>query len=48
MKIKMYFSGSFIDLEAAFGQVYGVITTGTGYFGGALRKPAYREVIITL
>ncbi|KAJ4707061.1 Peptide methionine sulfoxide reductase [Melia azedarach] len=35
---------SFVDLEAAFGRVDGVVKTATGYCGGTLKKPSYREV----
>lgn len=35
---------SFWDLEAAYGRVDGVVKTVTGYCGGSLRKPTYREV----
>ncbi|KAK2652303.1 hypothetical protein Ddye_012159 [Dipteronia dyeriana] len=35
---------SFLCLEAAFGRVDGVIKTATGYCGGTLIKPTYREV----
>ncbi|XP_058186581.1 uncharacterized protein LOC131303641 isoform X1 [Rhododendron vialii] len=35
---------SFWNLEAAYGRVDGVVKTVTGYCGGSLRKPTYREV----
>ncbi|GMN28160.1 hypothetical protein TIFTF001_001942 [Ficus carica] len=35
---------SFWGLEAAFGRVDGVIKSATGYCGGGLGKPSYREV----
>ncbi|XP_028124151.1 peptide methionine sulfoxide reductase-like [Camellia sinensis] len=35
---------SFWGLEAAYGRVDGVVKTVTGYCGGTLRKPTYREV----
>ncbi|KAJ0100445.1 hypothetical protein Patl1_21423 [Pistacia atlantica] len=35
---------SFLDLEAAFGSVDGVVKTATGYCGGTLKKPTYTEV----
>ncbi|KAE9449463.1 hypothetical protein C3L33_18632, partial [Rhododendron williamsianum] len=35
---------SFWDVEAAYGRVDGVVKTVTGYCGGSLRKPTYREV----
>ncbi|XP_058186582.1 peptide methionine sulfoxide reductase A5-like isoform X2 [Rhododendron vialii] len=34
---------SFWNLEAAYGRVDGVVKTVTGYCGGSLRKPTYRE-----
>lgn len=33
-----------MDLEAAFGRLNGVMRTATGYCGGTLKKPTYREV----
>ncbi|XP_059642252.1 uncharacterized protein LOC132284186 [Cornus florida] len=35
---------SFWSLEAAYGRVDGVVKTVTGYCGGTLTKPTYREV----
>ncbi|KAF3784155.1 Peptide methionine sulfoxide reductase [Nymphaea thermarum] len=40
----MFAGGSFWGVEAAFGRVKGVAKTSTGYYGGSLRKPTYREV----
>ncbi|KAL6960970.1 peptide-methionine (S)-S-oxide reductase [Sarracenia purpurea var. burkii] len=40
----VFAGGSFWALEAAYGRVDGVIKTVTGYCGGTLRKPSYREV----
>ncbi|CAN6469971.1 unnamed protein product [Victoria cruziana] len=40
----IFAAGSFWTAEAAFGCVDGVLSTSTGYFGGTLRKPTYREV----
>ncbi|XP_022759279.1 peptide methionine sulfoxide reductase-like [Durio zibethinus] len=40
----VFAGGNFWGLEAAFGRVEGVIRTATGYCGGTLRKPSYREV----
>lgn len=37
-------AGNFLDLEAAFGRLNGVMRTATGYCGGTLKKPTYREV----
>lgn len=34
----------FYDLKAAYGQVEGVVRTATGYYGGTVRKPSYKEV----
>ncbi|OIT35218.1 PREDICTED: peptide methionine sulfoxide reductase-like [Nicotiana attenuata] len=34
----------FHDVEAAYGRVEGVVKTATGYCGGNIRKPSYREV----
>ncbi|OMP04724.1 Peptide methionine sulfoxide reductase MsrA [Corchorus olitorius] len=44
LKEAVFAGGSFWGLEAAFGRVDGVIKTATGYCGGTLRKPSYREV----
>lgn len=41
----MAVAGSFWYLEAAFGRVYGVVKTATGYCGGIWIKPTYSEVI---
>ncbi|KAI4352199.1 hypothetical protein L6164_006473 [Bauhinia variegata] len=35
---------SFRAIEAAYGRVDGVVRTATGYCGGTLKKPTYREV----
>lgn len=40
----MAVADNFLDLEAAFGRFNGVMRTATGYCGGTLKKPAYREV----
>ncbi|KAF3795144.1 Peptide methionine sulfoxide reductase [Nymphaea thermarum] len=40
----IFAAASFWTVEAAFGRVDGVLKTSTGYFGGTLRKPTYREV----
>lgn len=37
-------AGIFWNLEAVFGRVDGVLKTATGYCGGTLEKPTYREV----
>lgn len=34
----------FHDLEAAYGRVEGVVKTATGYCGGTIKKPSYREI----
>ncbi|KAJ8544829.1 hypothetical protein K7X08_017412 [Anisodus acutangulus] len=34
----------FHDVEAAYGRVGGVVRTTTGYCGGTIRKPSYKEV----
>ncbi|KAK4347932.1 hypothetical protein RND71_034271 [Anisodus tanguticus] len=34
----------FHDVEAAYGRVGGVVRTATGYCGGTIRKPSYKEV----
>ncbi|OMO80234.1 Peptide methionine sulfoxide reductase MsrA [Corchorus capsularis] len=44
LKEAVFAGGSFWGLEAAFGRMDGVINTATGYCGGTLRKPSYREV----
>ncbi|XP_021862687.2 uncharacterized protein [Spinacia oleracea] len=44
LKAAIFAGGSFMLLEAAFGSINGVIKTSTGYFGGSLRKPSYKEV----
>ncbi|KAL6627494.1 hypothetical protein ACP70R_031220 [Stipagrostis hirtigluma subsp. patula] len=41
----IFAAGSFYTLEAAFGQVDGVVRTATGYFGGSTVKPSYRQVL---
>ncbi|KAK9197127.1 hypothetical protein WN943_005261 [Citrus x changshan-huyou] len=40
----VFAGGNFLDLEAAFGRLNGVMRTATGYCGGTLKKPTYREV----
>ncbi|OAY57099.1 peptide methionine sulfoxide reductase [Manihot esculenta] len=40
----VFAGGSFWYLEAAFGRVYGVVKTATGYCGGTWKKPTYSEV----
>ncbi|XP_010264762.1 PREDICTED: peptide methionine sulfoxide reductase-like isoform X2 [Nelumbo nucifera] len=40
----VFAGGSFWGLEAAFGRLDGVVKTATGYCGGTLTKPTYREV----
>ncbi|XP_059451738.1 uncharacterized protein LOC132182493 isoform X2 [Corylus avellana] len=40
----VFAGGSFWSLEAAFGRIEGVVKTATGYYGGTLKKPSYREV----
>ena len=40
----MVFADGFWGLEAAFGRVDGVVKTATGYCGGTLKKPSYKEV----
>ncbi|CAN6451530.1 unnamed protein product [Victoria cruziana] len=40
----MFAGGSFWGVEAVFGRVNGVFKTSTGYYGGNLRNPTYREV----
>ncbi|XWS75494.1 hypothetical protein CRYUN_Cryun01aG0093800 [Craigia yunnanensis] len=40
----LFAGGSFWGLEASFGRVDGVIKTATGYCGGTLRKPSFKEV----
>ncbi|CAK9150676.1 unnamed protein product [Ilex paraguariensis] len=40
----VFAGGSFWDVEAAYGCIDGVVKTVTGYCGGTLRKPTYREV----
>ncbi|XP_021888286.1 peptide methionine sulfoxide reductase-like isoform X1 [Carica papaya] len=40
----VFAGGSFLDLEAALGAVNGIVKTATGYCGGTLKKPTYREV----
>ncbi|XP_034706161.1 peptide methionine sulfoxide reductase MsrA-like isoform X2 [Vitis riparia] len=42
--IPLEFLYGFWGLEAAFGRVDGVVKTATGYCGGALKKPSYKEV----
>ncbi|XP_021888287.1 peptide methionine sulfoxide reductase A5-like isoform X2 [Carica papaya] len=39
----VFAGGSFLDLEAALGAVNGIVKTATGYCGGTLKKPTYRE-----
>lgn len=34
----------FHDVEAAYGRLEGVVRTSTGYYGGSIRKPSYKEV----
>jgi len=38
-------TGSFWALEAAYGNIDGVVKTSTGYFGGTLTKPSYKQVL---
>ncbi|KAK6266569.1 hypothetical protein QUC31_017406 [Theobroma cacao] len=40
----VFAGGSFWGLEAGFGRVNGVIKTATGFCGGTLKKPSFREV----
>ncbi|GFZ18930.1 hypothetical protein Acr_27g0006690 [Actinidia rufa] len=40
----VFAGGSFWALEAAYGRVEGVVKTVTGYCGGSIVKPTYREV----
>ncbi|KAH9739289.1 peptide-methionine (S)-S-oxide reductase [Citrus sinensis] len=40
----VFAGGNFLDLESAFGRLNGVMRTATGYCGGTLKKPTYREV----
>lgn len=40
----IFAGGSFWEIEAAYGSINGVVKTSTGYFGGTLRKPAYKQV----
>ncbi|XP_042485461.1 peptide methionine sulfoxide reductase-like [Macadamia integrifolia] len=40
----VFAGASFWGIEAAFGRIDGVVKTATGYCGGTLRKPSYREV----
>ncbi|KAH0699095.1 hypothetical protein KY284_013310 [Solanum tuberosum] len=35
---------SFYDVEAAYGRFEGVVRTATGYYGGTMRKPSYKDV----
>ncbi|KAH9739290.1 peptide-methionine (S)-S-oxide reductase [Citrus sinensis] len=39
----VFAGGNFLDLESAFGRLNGVMRTATGYCGGTLKKPTYRE-----
>ncbi|KAH7682573.1 Peptide-methionine (S)-S-oxide reductase protein [Dioscorea alata] len=41
----IFAADSFWDLELAFGCADGVLRTATGYYGGSLVKPRYREVV---
>uniref|UniRef100_A0A7C8ZHY9 peptide-methionine (S)-S-oxide reductase n=1 Tax=Opuntia streptacantha TaxID=393608 RepID=A0A7C8ZHY9_OPUST len=40
----IFAGGSFWALEAAYGNIDGVVKTSTGYFGGTLTKPSYKQV----
>ncbi|KMT18575.1 hypothetical protein BVRB_2g027080 [Beta vulgaris subsp. vulgaris] len=40
----IFAGGSFWVLESAYGNNNGVTKTSTGYFGGSLRNPSYKEV----
>ncbi|KAJ8436625.1 hypothetical protein Cgig2_029871 [Carnegiea gigantea] len=40
----IFAGGSFWEVEAAYGNINGVVKTSTGYFGGTLRKPSYKQV----
>ncbi|KAL0015347.1 hypothetical protein SO802_002416 [Lithocarpus litseifolius] len=41
----VFAGGIFWNLEAVFGRVDGVLKTATGYCGGTLEKPTYKECI---
>lgn len=45
---EMLVADSFWDLESAFGCADGVMRTATGYCGGSLVKPRYKEVSLFL
>ncbi|WOL18487.1 peptide methionine sulfoxide reductase isoform X1 [Canna indica] len=41
----IFAAGSFWQLDSAFCRSNGEVRTATGYFGGNLKKPTYREVV---
>ena len=45
---EMIVADSFWDLELTFGCADGVLRTATGYYGGSLVKPRYKEVSLFL
>ncbi|KAL9231318.1 hypothetical protein vseg_006559 [Gypsophila vaccaria] len=44
LNVAIFAAGSFREIEAAYGHINGVIKTSTGYFGGNLNNPSFKQV----